>query len=453
MSIQRLIQRVCNELDVERIAQFPPELIDLFMETAENVNPPTKRSLFFTRFIRLLRDPQYDDYHTISFKLEKTASTHMVPVRPFHLEAKTHAVKREIDVFHQFDPYKLRYYTTLTRYLDQFKHFIKKTLQKREFSNAWLKCWEMLCYYRLIPDHHGDDYTVFCNAEFPGSFIFAINHYIHTKTDNPQFKWFANSLWPGKDKTDDILGDEYGLYKTYRDHWLMNDKEATGDVMDKVMNDIIQSKLGQKVDLYTSDIGIGLDVKEMNREETIHAPLNLGQIVCALHTLKEGGNMICKMFLFFKPFTISLLYLLTTVFDECYICKPMTSRPGNSELYIVGKGYKHDSIVVKRLEDVLYQWTEAKMDECLVPIPDTFYMDIVYDLYAIYGRQIQFIEKNTMLIKREYERSRTIPTIGEIFHRPKHDPFKAELGFRSSIVKSWQRHYQIDTTTLFRLPS
>jgi hypothetical protein len=257
---------------------------------------------------------------------------------------------------------------------------------------------------------------------------------------------------PGKGKGNDILGDEYGLYKHYRDHWLMNDQEASGNVMDKVMNDIVVAKLGRKVDLYTSDIGIGLEVKDMNREETIHAPLNLGQSVCALHTLKNGGNMVCKMFLFFKPFTISLLYLLTCTFEEFYICKPMTSRPGNAEIYIVGKGYKYNEDIIKRLEEVLYSWSEEKVEESLVPIPDNFYANIVFDLYYIYGRQIQFIKKTTDLITHEYKQSNRVAKIGDIFHRPFHDPFKIELAFRTNIVKSWQKQYDIPTNTIFTLP-
>jgi 23S rRNA U2552 (ribose-2'-O)-methylase RlmE/FtsJ len=45
---------------------------------------------------------------------------------------------------------------------------------------------------------------------------------------------------------------------------------------------------------------------------------------------------------------------MTTVFGEFSISKPMTSRPGNSEIYLIGKFYKEDVNVTKMLEKMLF---------------------------------------------------------------------------------------------------
>ena len=62
------------------------------------------------------------------------------------------------------------------------------------------------------------DMSIFCNAELPGAFIYAIHHYIQTKT-NTTYDWCANSLL-----SDDIsiLGDEFGLFKRFPEKWFHN---------------------------------------------------------------------------------------------------------------------------------------------------------------------------------------------------------------------------------------
>lgn len=57
-------------------------------------------------------------------------------------------------------------------------------------------------------------------------------------------------------------------------------------------------------------------------------------------TLKKGGLLITKQYTYFNPFTITLIALLTKIFDRLDINKPMYSKTMNSEVYIVGIGYK-----------------------------------------------------------------------------------------------------------------
>lgn len=57
-------------------------------------------------------------------------------------------------------------------------------------------------------------------------------------------------------------------------------------------------------------------------------------------TLKKGGLLITKQYTYFNPFTVTLIALLTKIFDRLDINKPMYSKTMNSEVYIVGVGYK-----------------------------------------------------------------------------------------------------------------
>ena len=47
-----------------------------------------------------------------------------------------------------------------------------------------------------------------------------------------------------------------------------------------------------------------------------------------------------KMFTFFECDTICLLYLLRSVFESVDVMKPVTSKEGNSEVYVVCREFK-----------------------------------------------------------------------------------------------------------------
>jgi hypothetical protein len=445
--IKKIVKKICIDLDVEFLFKLPKSVQQKFFLNAKQINTPI--SEFYQNFYRLVLLQNYDNFHTISLKLNANVNEEkMKKFKKLILEDELNKTKEDIDRFHEFDKTKELFYQKYTIYLDQFKSYIRRNFNNnRTITNAWLKCWEMIHFYGLIPLRHSDNFTVFCNAEFPGAFIFAIDHFIKTKTSNRKYEWFANSLWPGKDKDKGILGDNFGLYKKYNERWLMNGTDASGDVTSRKMVEIIKQKLNEKVDLYTSDIGIEVKIEDMIHQETVEAQLNLGQIVCALHTLKNGGHMVCKTFLFFKPMTMSLLYILTKIFRDLYICKPVTSRPGNSEIYIVGKYYKKDENVISTLETLLYDWDKTKIDFPIEPIPKEFYLQLVYDLYYIYGRQKQFIDKNVYLVKREYEMSKQLPGFIDIMRRDRTDESKKEIIIRQDIVNFWENAYPIPKFT------
>jgi hypothetical protein len=341
----------------------------------------------------------------ISIQLVKTITNDtMLTIAPpiLAINHELAVTKEQIDVFHQQDTEKQEYYRRVTSVLDPFKAFMRyqkeKTPLPNTMTNAWLKCWELIHEYQLIPRDHSPDWTVMCNAELPGAFIFAIDHYIKTKTHSPSYEWFANSLYPSKG---DILGDEFGLYQRYRDRWLMDETNG-GSVTDLAMIQLIKSRLEGKVDVYTSDIGIGLTQDTFNQQEELEAPLHLGQVICALNTLKDGGHMVCKMFMFFQPFSMSLLYLLMDVFEELYISKPMTSRPGNSEVYLVGKGYHANQAITARLESVLATWNQESVHHYVTPLPSSFYDQLVAASEHIYKRQIHYIQSHVKRVSDLY---------------------------------------------------
>ncbi|KAI1240656.1 hypothetical protein IHE44_0009092 [Lamprotornis superbus] len=77
-----------------------------------------------------------------------------------------------------------------------------------------------------------------------------------------------------------------------------------------------------------------------NLQEILSKQLMLCQFLTALSIVRTGGNFVCKTFDLFTPFSVGLVYLLYCCFERVCIFKPVTSRPANSERYVVCKGLK-----------------------------------------------------------------------------------------------------------------
>lgn len=446
-----IVHHICNDIELELLNSIKPEYKELILNISKDSNTWISKAIL--NFNKI--NPLSLDINHISILLTPYINGNNYIINPnkkMELKYRLAKAKENIDIFVDNKRDKEEYYAKITNVLDQFSDYrkrLKRELGTKYITNAFLKCWEMIQEFNLIPYNKPDNYTVFCNAEFPGAFIFAIHQYINTYTSNKKYKWFGNSLWPGDDKKGNILGDEFNLYRKYPDNWLMNglSKERDGNVLNPKMNDYIYEKLHNKVDLYTSDIGIGLDVSNFNLQEEVEANLNLGQVLAALLTLKKGGHMICKMFLFFTPFNISLLSLLNELFEEFYISKPITSRPANSEIYIIGKKYKgYRQDVIDNLKYELYNWDSQSVNHVIYEVKEEFYSRILYASYEIYQRQINFINLNVAIADYFYKHN--LPAIFTYMivdnnNVPNTNQTPKEIiTLRQDMVRNWKRKYK-----------
>jgi len=232
---------------------------------------------------------------------------------------------------------------------------LKRTLRECGMpisTNASLKMFETLGQLQLI--RPGDHVRAFCNAELPGAFIGAINHFVRTRCPGAVLDWVASSYYPADaaargDPT--ILGDHYGLYSENRDRWLMGPAPnglppgaaaVSGDLTERgvvaTLAAAVRARFGGAT-LYTSDAGIDAS-SNYNQQEELTAALNFGQTACGLLALAPGGALIVKQYTFFCRFSRELVALLAALFDRLEIVKQRTSRPGNSEVYLVGIGFR-----------------------------------------------------------------------------------------------------------------
>jgi hypothetical protein len=243
-----------------------------------------------------------------------------------------------------------------------------KRSNAKHVTNAWLKYWELYSIYDTTRDL--TSMKVFFNAELPGAALLAYSHFMKTNHPNIPFEWRASSLVPSSDTGDNspdtsipasllyksnnttALGDQYGVYKHNRNNWLMNDTnngDATSieNLLDFEKRIGVNSEFGG-VDLYSHDAGIDVS-GDYNAQEISNAKVHLGCALAGFITLRTGGTFIAKQYTFFKSFTWNLILIYSTMFDEFHLSKPLTSKPYNSEIYLIGKGFRGLTPEIRKL--------------------------------------------------------------------------------------------------------
>ncbi|KAI1897255.1 hypothetical protein AGOR_G00081430 [Albula goreensis] len=111
-------------------------------------------------------------------------------------------------------------------------------------------------------------------------------------------------------------------------------------------NFVLESTERRGLHFLMADGGFSVEGQE-NIQEILSKQLLLCQFLTALSVLRTGGHFVCKTFDLFTPFSVGLVYLLYLCFDRVSLFKPVTSRPANSERYVVCRGLKPGSDAVR----------------------------------------------------------------------------------------------------------
>lgn len=93
----------------------------------------------------------------------------------------------------------------------------------------------------------------------------------------------------------------------------------------------------------------GFSVKgHENEQEILSKQLYLCQCLVGLNVVREDGHLVIKLFDLFTPFSVGLVYLMYKCFQKVCIMKPNTSRPANSERYLVCKWKKPNTDAIQK---------------------------------------------------------------------------------------------------------
>ncbi len=210
---------------------------------------------------------------------------------------------------------------------------LKARLRDREpqaTTNAWIKMYEMAHELDLLRDRP----RVFLNAELPGGFVAALHHLADSR--GFELDWRASSLVDGgTGRADGALGDSYGLMAGSPDRWIVDPPDFCGDLRTEV--DELVRRAGGQFGLVTSDAGVDIG-REFHRQEELNLPVHRGQVEAALRLTEPGGTAVVKTYSVSLPESVDLLVQFARGFRTMEIVKPASSRPSNSEVYLVGRG-------------------------------------------------------------------------------------------------------------------
>ncbi len=270
--------------------------------------------------------------------------------------------KRRIDPISRSNDRRRKFdtITDLVRAMDELRGYdglLSRRYGAEVVTNAWLKMFELMVFLepmlsKLNKSKKNRGFKSLHIAEAPGNFMLAINHKLHTEYPSIEWEWLANSyrqLYYARGSNRDqeynthYLPDQYGLINQYPDRWIFG-ADGDGDITSPAnlisFSQEVKEKFGGALHFMTSDVKyVPLDVN-FDEEERINIPVHLGHLICALMCLSKGGTMILKEFTLFEASSVSMLYIMSYCFKQLKIVKPETSRPANSEIYVVGIDYK-----------------------------------------------------------------------------------------------------------------
>ena len=277
-------------------------------------------------------------------------------------------------------------------------------------SRSYFKMWEMIQEFTLFDTQNNSPVTILCLAEGPGGFIEAINNYRKPIQDviyGITLKSNHKDI-PGWRKSHNFLRDNPNIIITYG-------ADATGNIY-KLDNIKYLSDTVKKAYLITADGGFDFS-GDFNNQEKLSYRIVFCEIVSALTTQQINGHFGCKIFDIHSIVTVRLLYILSFYYETVFITKPLTSRPANSEKYIICKKFK--GISPKDLYhyfNIITYWCDIPDETLLLNniIVPPYFIKQIYDYNEyITHKQIENIKKTLDIIENE-ENLTTIAKIVEI---------------------------------------
>lgn len=242
------------------------------------------------------------------------------------------------------EPYQsnAKLFETCTRQLEpsfQLVGIFRSKYKIQFVTNASVKLMEILLSMRIV-DQLPDTINLFDNGSLPGAWLTASNYIISTLY-RKKMNWHASSLIPSRNNK--ALYDTYGLMSSNKEKYTMfgdrGEQLYNGDVTNPNYIRHVQQICKRSIDLYLSDASPGVG-NDFNREEEICARVHLGHTLLGFATLRPGGIFIVKTYTILSSLSMSILCAISASFNEVTIVKPITSKADNSEIYIVGTGYK-----------------------------------------------------------------------------------------------------------------
>ena len=346
--------------------------------------------------------------------------------------------------------------------INQYDFLVKDPIINR----AFYKYWEIVNEFNIFENIKENDIIYHC-AEAPGGFIQGSNIFLQLDSvikkpvmvndvDSDGFtKVQKKKLNPKKYKIFTIsLNKDLPQYKSYnlpsynksvinKNVYITYGKDNTGDINNVENVYYIKNLINkQKCDgfyLITSDLGFD-EGNEFNNKEQLHCSAITNCILNAVILQNNEGSYILKVFDIFTETSIHLLYLLNILYKEIYVYKPKTSRPSNSEKYIICKGFNCDPEYKNK---VIYILTELSNKfkkntnkyvsfKLFEKIPDAFIYKFKTMNTELLNLQCKFLDKAITLCDTKN------------FMKSYDEKLSSSLEQRKKIFKKWEKMYNLN---------
>ena len=262
---------------------------------------------------------------------------------------------------------------------------INTLTKKKPISRSYFKLWEIIHNHNLINNFISTTHI----AEGPGGFIEALCDYCKyysillekingitlisndNKVPNWKLKDFYYKKFPiklhyGKDNT----GNIYSLDNI--DHFILN--------IGKNSNHFI-----------TADGGFDFS-NDFNNQESKSFFLMLCEFYISVCLQCTDGSLLIKVFDLFHINTLILINSVSLMYEKLIIIKPCTSRPANSEKYILFQKFTNNETIIESLRDAIiyndFEYLLFNEDNFIHFLNDICEYNITYT-----SRQIIYINK------------------------------------------------------------
>ena len=326
-------------------------------------------------------------------------------------------------------------------YTSSYANDYKNISNITPISRSFFKLWEIINNYNdIIPLNTGNLKTAHI-AEGPGGFIECVYKYLNKYNINSINEIHGITLL-SNNKTIPNWKIKKNFINKHNIH-LNNINDGDGDLynfnnltnfMKSVKN---SSDIYNCCDFITADGGFDFS-GNFNEQENDFIIFLICEIYLVLNLLKVGGNAVIKIYDIYSKESIKILYILTIFFEEVLIIKPLSSRPANSEKYLLCKNYIMNTEDYNKFNELFKNIILSKDLKLLKNEnpPYKFLKHITnYNKYYT-ERQIKYINKTIELINR-------INSNNEIINERLF--LKNIYNFNKKYAIEWCKNYNIDT--------
>ncbi|BES92822.1 FtsJ-like methyltransferase [Nesidiocoris tenuis] len=290
-----------------------------------------------------------------------------------------------------------------------------RNLRTELLTQAWCKFYEILeNFVELLPRAAVNSGALnsihLCEA--PGAFITALNHNLTLNYPEIKWQWRAATLNPYYEGNplQKMINDDRFLMKTL-DKWLFGD-DYTGNIYEEKNLESLRRevlKIGP-IHLVTADGSFDC-TSDPAEQETNVLPLLYSEAITALRILAPGGSFVLKIFTIFECPTICLMFLLRSTFKQVAIYKPVASKEGNSEVYVICQEFLGRTSCKSILRELIKKMDAAPAGPALFTMEDIgeeFLKEIQQCAIFFTDVQMSVIERNIRLFMNMTQRDQLV---------------------------------------------